>query len=471
VGGSGIGHPRSTHLRFGHFSELAAKGHGARRSGLLRLAMIGSFFSKISGLALQAIAIPLVYHSLGQHRYELYLLLTAALATVGLAQLGAGPGLTQGIATANALGKRHDEGSLLAGAFRLTGVATLIGGGIVLSIIHLVPPERVFGSAFVNDRGTILTAANLCVIVLMAQMLFGVVDSALAGYQEQVFTSVGSMVANLLSIGVLFIVCRNAPTVTGVILVLYGVPTLSRIANLLALFFRRPYLLRGLLQSSRGFYATLMNVGLAFWAIQLGGVIEQHGGTYVLAHLSSTHDTDLFGVVYRALVLAGAVVNIITVPLWPAITDAIAHRDIDWIHRSYARVRRALTVYSCLLAFIVVIGGQWIFEHILRVDTGGNHWLFVILGFYFVANIWTHLFYVTMMGLQGIWRIAAVLCTENLLMLGFGLVLVPRLGAAGMALAYLSASVALPVWLLPRLMERALHKMAVAPQIAEHSLT
>jgi O-antigen/teichoic acid export membrane protein len=209
---------------------------------------------------------------------------------------------------------------------------------------------------------------------------------------------------------------------------------------------------------------------MAFWAIQVGGLIEQHGGTYVLAHLSSTRETDLFGVVYRALVLAGAVVNIITMPLWPAITDAIAHRDIAWIHRSYARVRRALTVYSCILAFIVVISGQWIFQHILRVDTGANHWLFVILGFYFVANIWTHLFYVTMMGLQGIWRIAAVLFTENLLMLGIGLLLVPRLGAAGMALSYLCASIALPVWLLPRMMKSALHKITNAPQIADRTL-
>ena len=129
------------------------------------LAMIGSFISKVSGLALQAIAIPLVYHSLGQHRYELYLLLTAALATIGLAQLGAGPGLTQGVARANALGEHKTEGLLLSGAFRLTGLAALIGGSIVLGVIHFFPPDRLFGSAFIDDQAEILTAANLCVFV------------------------------------------------------------------------------------------------------------------------------------------------------------------------------------------------------------------------------------------------------------------------------------------------------------------
>jgi hypothetical protein len=65
-----------------------------------------------------------------------------------------------------------------------------------------------------------------------------------------------------------------------------------------------------------------------------------------------------------------------------------------------------------------------------------------------------------MMGMPGIWRAAVVLLAENLLMLLFALLLVPHLGAAGMALAYLAASVVLPVWLLPRLMQRELARAA-----------
>jgi len=89
-------------LRINFWSALEQQDHGAKRSALLRLAIFSSGLSKLCGLALQASAIPLVYRSLGPHHYALYLLLTGALGTIALAQMGAGPGLTQGIAKANA---------------------------------------------------------------------------------------------------------------------------------------------------------------------------------------------------------------------------------------------------------------------------------------------------------------------------------------------------------------------------------
>jgi O-antigen/teichoic acid export membrane protein len=454
-------------LRLRLFSKFEfPKEHGARRNALLRWAMIGSAVSKVSGLALQAVSIPLVYHSLGQHRFALYLLLTAALGTITLAQMGAGPGLIQGIAAANALGKRDQETSLLNAAFRFTGLAALIGGVVIISIIHLVPIDRLFGAAFAHDRVETVSAANVCIVILIALMVSGVGDSALAGYQEQVFSFIGSLVANIASMSLLFFVCRHTPTLIDIILVLYGMPTLARVANLFALFRRRPYLLLGAFRSCRGFYATLFSVGLAFWTIEISGMIEQYSGTFILARLSSTHDTDLFAIVFKYLALASMAVNVITQPLWPAIADAIAHRDIDWIHRSYARIRHLLNIYSGLLAVLSISAGPWIFRHILHVDTTGYYALFLILGLFALAHIRVHLLCVTMMGVQSTWAVAAVLFSENSLMAVFGVVLVPHLGAAGMALAYLIANVALPLWLLPRLMKRALQRISGGTQLA-----
>lgn len=442
------------------FPNLTDDDRRSKRSALLRLAIISSFSSKVFGLVLQTVAIPLVYHSLGEHRYELYLLLTAALATIALAQMGAGPGLTQGIARASAAGRHDHETSLLHAAFRLTGSAALIGGCVVLTAIHLISPAVLFGPVFAAERASIVNIANVCVFVVAAQLVAGVVDSALSGYQEQIFSNLGSMISNILSIGLLLVVCAHAPTITAVILVLYGAPTLSRVANLAFLYCRRPYLLRGTLHSCRGFYGALLNVGLAFWFIELGSLIELHGGTYVLAHLSTTKQTDLFGIVSRSLSLAGSVVIIFTQPFWPAFVDAIAHRDFEWIHRSYARIRRIVTVYSSLIALVTVTAGQGLFQHLMHVNTEDNYALFFVMGAYFVANNWTHLYYVVMMGIPGIWRVALVSLSENFLKLLIGLPLVPRFGATGMAFAYVAASVILPVWILPLMMKRSLHAIS-----------
>ncbi len=448
-------------LPFNRFGWPRPRDHAAKRSALFRLAIISSSVSKVFGLVLQAIAIPLVLRSLGQHQYELYLVLTAILATIALTQMGAGPGLTQGIAKAHAAGNLEKEALLLSAAFRLTGFATLIGGGVIFAAICLIPTETLFGAAFGNDRVAILSASKVFIVVLMVQIISGVVDSALAGYQEQVLIFVGSAISNVISIGLLIFVCNHAPTIVKVILVLYGIPTIFRASNLVVLFLRRPYLRLGLASTCRGVYAQLLNVGIAFWVVQLAGILQLNGGTYILAHLSSTAATDFFGVVFKAISLAGAVVVIITQPLWPAITDAIAHRDIGWIKRSYAKIRVFITIYSTAVAIVMIAGGPWIFRHLTHIDAVGSSTLFILLGVYFVANNWTHLFYTVMMGMNVIWQVVAVLILENLLMIILGVVLVPHLGVPGMALAYLAASLVLPVWFLPRLMNRVIDKISI----------
>jgi hypothetical protein len=105
----------------------------------------------------------------------------------------------------------------------------------------------------------------------------------------------------------------------------------------------------------------------------------------------------------------------------------------------------------------------------VHVDTSGHRLLFSLLGVYFVANVWTHLYYVTMMGMQGIWRVAMIAFSENVLLILLSLLLVPRLGAGGMALAYLLASLLLPVWLLPRLMKQTIREISSSSKIAEAS--
>ncbi len=422
--------------------------------------MLSSGLSKLFGLGLQALAIPLVYHALGQHRYELYLLLSAALATLAITQMGAGPGLTQGIAKAHASGDHQYEASLLSAAFRLVGAAAILGGAAILLVSHFIAPGAFFGAGFAGDRAEIIQVVNICVIVLMAQIFFGVVDSALAGYQEQVLVNVGAMFSNIVSIGILVAICRFAPSISGVILAMYGLPTLSRMVNLAILFSRRPYLLSEMANHSTHLYRTLLSVGMAFWLMQIGGVLEQNGGTYLLARFSSTQDTNLFAIIYKSQSLAGAAVAMLTQPLWPAFTDAIAHRDVAWIRRTYTKIRRLLAIYSCTLALVLGAAGAWIFSHLMHVTVDGNRLLFPVFGAYFVANIWTHLFYVTMMGMRGIWKLALILLAENLLMLLFGALLTPPLGALGMALAYLAASLCLPAWLLPRMMTRAIDEIA-----------
>lgn len=182
--------------------------HGTRRNRLLRLAMMSSGLSKVSAIALQGLAIPLVYHALGTHQFALYLLLSAALATLSLLQLGAGPGLTQAIAKAHATGNRGEEAGALASAFAFVGGTSLLGATACLLLMRMVPAGTLFGPSFAADQVQMVQAANVAVLIAFLSLVLGVVDSVWAGYQEQVVTNLSMCVSNLVSTAALVILCR-----------------------------------------------------------------------------------------------------------------------------------------------------------------------------------------------------------------------------------------------------------------------
>jgi O-antigen/teichoic acid export membrane protein len=452
-------------LRIGQtLQKLLGRGvgdHSLRRTNLLRLAVVSSGISKLSAIGLQGVAIPLVYRALGTHNFALYLLLTAALATLALLQFGVGPGLTQAIAKANAAGDHDEERGAYLSAFLFVGFSALLGALGLLELVRAVSPAVLFGASFAADRAEIVRTTDVVVLVMFLYMLAGVVDSLLAGYQEQVATNLGACAANIASaIGLLVLCSRLHPSILQVVLVMYGGAILSRVVNLLLLFVRRPYLIRGSVHFNQHNFGLMMRIGLAFWFVQGASVLEQHGGTYLVAHVSDPHNTDIFGVVYRATCLATASVVIFTQPLWPAISDALARHDSKWLLRAIDGVRRVLTFAAVALAFLMLTIGVWGIEHIWRIDLTGNRWAVYIFGIYLLTNTWTHFHYVVLMGLDRVWTVAGVILLENMVMLAFGVASVPHFGAVGMAGAYLLANICVPALVLPQILSKRIRRLA-----------
>ncbi len=435
--------------------------HSIRRTNLLRLAVVSNGISKLSAIGLQGLAIPLVYRALGTHNFALYLLLTAALATLALLQFGVGPGLTQAVAKAHALGDHDEERGAFVSAFLFVASMSFLGATSLLALIRVVSPGALFGPNFAGDRADIIQTADVVVLVMFLFMLAGVVDSVLAGYQEQVATNLGTCAANIASTIGLFALChRLHPSIIQVVLVMYGGGILSRLMNLLLLFARRPYLVRGHVRVNQRNFRLMMRLGLAFWFVQGASVLEQHGGTYLVAHVSDAHNTDIFGVAYRATCLGTASVGILTQPLWPAFTDALARSDSNWLRRAIEKVRHVLISVAAVLGFLMITIGVWGIEHIWRINLTGNHWAVYIFGVYLFTNLWTHFHYVVLMGLERVWTVAGVILLENMAMLLFGVVSVPHFGAVGMAGAYLLANICVPALVLPQILSKRISTIA-----------
>jgi O-antigen/teichoic acid export membrane protein len=444
-------------------SDLAS----TRRTHNLRRAVLASTVSKASGFLLQLLSLPLVYNTLSTHAYAIFLLVSAVLGTLNLTQLGTGAGLTQEIAKAAASDDRESEARYFAASFALTASIVAIASAALLATIYLVPAETLLGAAYRDDDALIVSTGSVCVILIAAHILFGNVDSALAGYQEQAYTSIGSLVSNLTAAGLIVYVCQGEPTIMDIILAAYCPPTVTRILNLIVLLFRRPYLVAGFSNVSWQSVKLLLGAGLAFWLIQLASVVEQNAPFLILGRCTTPADLTLYGVVYKAILLALSAMNIVTQPLWPALIDARLRRDMRWIRRLLSVTRRWLMSFAVAISIGLIVVGALVFKHLLHVDLGSHaRSLLLVFALYVTCNTWAHVHYMSLMGLSRVSAISIIIVTENAVMLVLGFVFTPWLGICGMALSHLLASMFVPAWYLPMRLRRALQELETRPSAA-----
>jgi O-antigen/teichoic acid export membrane protein len=430
-----------------------------RRSRALRLAVVASAISKATAFGLQVLSLPLVFKSLPTHEYAIFVLVSAGLATLSITQLGAGPGLTQHIANADASNDRERQATSFASTLSLSLLITSAAGAVLLVLVRAVPAETLFGPSYADDHRAIVDISLVCVLVMCAHIFLGNVDAALAGYQEQYLTAVASSIANVVSTIALVVVCVERATIVAVILAIYLPQAGGRLANFCVLLWRRSYLARGFATVTPSSVRAVLADGLGFWLFSLSSVVEQNAGTFILSRFSTSAELSAFYVVFRLVWLCSAGMGIITQPLWPAYVDARARRDFEWIRSVAARTLRLLMCAALVLSVCMVVTFPWFRDHL----DPASFELVALFAVYLIANTWTHYYYVSLMGLCDIWRLSYVAVAENAIMVALGIVAAAVAGAEGVAAAYLLASLALPGWYLPVKFRRTMRSFTEEP--------
>lgn len=447
--------------------------HAERRSfraARVRLAFLTSAGSKALGLLVQFLAVPLAVRSLGPERFGIYTMLVSALVWIDLGRLGIGPGLTRELALAWNRGEQERERILFSNAMLLLlGIAAIITIPLVLGFLwgaqHL---ELVFGASATRFGSEILSGSAIVGAFLVAQIVFSAGEAARSAYQDDFVNNLMATLANLVSLALIFGVALFWPTVPAFALAVFGSIALGKGVNLALLLARgRPYLfprwryvrlaeIRGLLGSSLAFLfvqvATLMMHNLSL--VQLGQMIGAAG----LAP---------FAVTFRLYQLLSTAVLMVSMPLWPAITDAVVRGDSEWIGRAYRRLLLFALGFSAMTALVVSALGSTVIPLWAGSTIRPGLALTAVLGLYFVIWMWNHCHTVMLFGMGKLWAVAAVTLAEGLAVLILAALLVPVLGDLGTALALCAAGLGVSGWLLPLMVRGSLAALDLSASSGE----
>lgn len=414
------------------------------RSVRLRAAVATGSAAKGLSFCVQLIAVGVAVRALGSEAFGSYLVMASLVSWLGLAAVGVGPGLTQRIAVATANDDAAGQATAFSSSVALSGLIIIVASACVLTMA---------GVAISGEQGTtainadVRTAALVLFLVTAIQVWLSVVEAAQLGHQEQYFANAFQSAGNATVLALLLLGGHSLGTVTAFVVVTACPPLLAKIGNATLYVARRPYLLARHLSIREA--AGILSTSIAFAALSLAATASQQLGFLWLAFVAGPAAAVPLGLMFRLNSAASGMVGLLTQPLWPAVADAVARRDLAWARRAYRGASQLTVSYAIAYAVgLGTVGGVFV-RAWTGVDLDVPQLLLVLFGLYFVVGVWAHVNAITLVGLGNVWLAARIICLEAIISCAGALLLVAQFGATGVILSLLIATASVSATLLP----------------------
>lgn len=373
-----------------------------RRTATVRNNAIGSILVKGWGVIVSLILVPMTMDYLSPEVYGVWLTLSSIVLCLTFFDIGFTNGLKNKLAEALAAGDIVRGKALLSTAYALM-LAIFLPLGLLLEIaVPFVDWCRLLNVA-PSLAPQLVAAMRILLFCFALQMIFNTITAVLAACQRTAVSSVFPVVANTLSVLIIYILTRTTPP--SLVALAQAIAYLPAIVLLLAslILFRTRY--RALAPSpacvDRTAVAALFSLGLKFFLLQIHYVVMYQATNIIISNLSSPQQVTVYNVAYKYLSVGMLAVAIIMNPLWPAFTDAYAKGDYPWMRRTYRTMRRLVGAVMAISAFMVAVA-----PFVYRLWIGNASfvpWAMTLsVGAYVVIRCWTQLHVMLINGIGAI---------------------------------------------------------------------
>lgn len=388
-----------------------------RRNRSIRLAVVTSLFSKLGTVILRLVSIPIAIRVLGMEEFGVYATITMAVALIDTFHVGIGPALTQAISRAAAAGDRDRERAVFVTAFLISSGLTLLIATVLACLLYFLPVETLFGEKFLPYAGPIHRACTIAIIVIAIQLISMVSDKARDGYLETRYNNAWGAGGNFLGAIVLASGIWFFPTIEFLVLAINGSAALGKLCNAIHLMRRRPYLIPVFSGFRRELVKPLVHDGALFTVGAFNALAEYNAASYLIGRLTGPAAAGVFAVLVTLHMSLTGVIQMLTIPAWPALVDAKERGDIAWIQKMAHRLQLIGPAFAVAVGIGLIALGPWA----LPLWAGKEFQLdrFGLLAFsvYFLVHIWRHVNHMLLYGLGKVAASAAVTAVEALVVL------------------------------------------------------
>jgi O-antigen/teichoic acid export membrane protein len=297
--------------------------------------------------------VPITLRYLNPTNYGIWLTISSIIGWFSFFDIGLGNGLRNKYAEAIA----NDDVTLARTYVSTTYAFLSIIIGIVFAFFLCINPFLDW-SKILNTPAEMSADLSLIVFVTVGffclRFIFGLVGTILVADQKPAFNSFLEVLSNLLSLLLILILVLTSRSSLFRLSAAIGFSTaIVPIVASVWMYARKYKHIRPSPKFVKKKYARdLMQLGLKFFLLQIGGVIAFSTSNIIITQLFTPADVVPYNIAFKYFNMLSMLYSIILTPFWSAYTEAYTRHDLDWIRRTMVVLKRAWFV---LVAAVILL--------------------------------------------------------------------------------------------------------------------
>lgn len=317
---------------------------------------------------------PLVLAALGPSRFGIWGAVTSLAWFHGLLDLGMGGALVTHVARVDALDRTAEVRRLVVGA---------LGLGCGLAVLWTAAGAAVVGSAVHGPK------AGLYLIAIVAMGLnipLNTANSTWMGLQKGYVSGLWDLAQTLATAAGLIVAATCSRDVRVYVGVVYAALVLSNAGSLIQLFRVRPEIRRGGLKGLGTAMREIAGQGMSYFVLALACALTYLLDNVLALELLGPQAAARMAIAMRICMTAWGVLEVMSLPLWPAFSEAGVKADWRWVRRSMLRGTTLLVGTAAAGALVLVTAGKPLLGLWLRTDLGIDRGLLAAIAAWVLAQ-------------------------------------------------------------------------------------
>lgn len=333
-----------------------------KRSFEIQKNIVLSFLFKGISILVSLVIVPLTLNYLDPTEYGVWLTLSSIMTWINLFDIGLGNGLRNKLTEALTLGDTKKGQNLVSTTFALL---TIIIG--LFFVLYVIVSPFLDWSRILNTTIESSDKLNLIVLVVLVffcfQFVFKTVGTVFISDQKPAANDLMGAISSILSLLAISLLTKfTQGSLLYVAIVFSALPALVFLITYFIVFNSKYKLLKpGYKTIEWSNTKGLMNLGVQFFILQVGGIVLYFTSNIIVAQVFSPYEVTVYNIAYKYSNIISMACLIIITPLWSAATEAFHLKDWQWF-KSVEKKMLKLYIVITFGSVILIMLSNWFYH-------------------------------------------------------------------------------------------------------------